>query len=1084
MGSAAQLHFGTDLHHLAALLHARVRAFRTPERGALAKVYVVAPHRAMREWLKQELAALGGAVGNVRFLSPGQVLARCGRSTGATLGAAHALLDDAHLDALPAAKRYIDHDGDDEARRELRRYTLASRLASQFTRYAAQGFAPSGKDWRTTLWKAAAPTLVPQVPEAPLDAPLFVFDVPAPGVDFIAATEALGVERHVFLRSQATTETADLWLRHGAQLRLGEERWRAHGAVEASAPAQPGPRQVPDVTVLEAPSIRRACEAAAAQVWSWVRDESVTPRLHFHEIALVIPSSHREKLQPVLREVLDEAHELPKVLWNVPLGPNNRLGALAQQLLELPSTPLRRAEVLSILTHPLVQGAFEGELPESWSQWLDAVGIFHGLDATAHAGTYLAGKQVAHWDQGLTRLALGAFLGSERSGEIATLDLPGWKIVPEEITQSSMPAVGLLLQFVRSLLSDAVALREAKRSAADWRDLIAAYLAAYLRPGEDTDQRLRSALIGALDAFEDLGLEGPFGWEIARTVAQGALSGVSGSLGTHLTQGLVIATPEDLAGLPFRRIVFFGVEEGGFPSKSRLSELDQRVDDEGRALPAFSHDDARLVDARNFFQLIESATGPVCLVPIAHDPLTGEKREPSLLVKDLESHLARAGAKVRRFDLPLHRREQSVDPDFLWALPEAKVEAQLHELGTELTKNGAPLPPFSSFSPAWQALLGRYPVPPPRPGEERVIELSLSRVVKFLEYPTQAYAEQRLGFRDEEDGRDDLVDEPFEHSPLSAAMLYRETLIELLASCGRDELKGKKGEKRLEAHYLAARARRVASGQSTLGVFAALQAEEDLAKLKSLLAVCLELPEFAPAYRRLRWGQANSTQDPSIDERPALERRGLTVRGAKVTVRLSGLSNPIDAKHEHLFRYKHSLKPGADPGSGLNRKYALPAWFEHLMLQLSGERSERQAMAISSAGTAYAWTFPDVDPTQAGRHLDTVLTALLTECIGFKCPTVTVLELWDALAPGLPWDERAAQLEAHGDHVLEKIDGESYSVVRHVERLRLPTEAEFDRLYARFAPFVEARLADEAQRSPPAETEKPGGGRKARGSTS
>ena len=43
--------------------------------------------------------------------------------------------------------------------------------------------------------------------------------------------------------------------------------------------------------------------------------------------------------------------------------------------------------------------------PDDWVTWTERLGIVHGADADAHAGTYLeAHHGHFHWDQGVRRL--------------------------------------------------------------------------------------------------------------------------------------------------------------------------------------------------------------------------------------------------------------------------------------------------------------------------------------------------------------------------------------------------------------------------------------------------------------------------------------------------------------------------------------------------------------------------------------------------------------------------------------------------------------------------------------------------------
>ncbi|MFM2152420.1 MAG: hypothetical protein RL199_855 [Pseudomonadota bacterium] len=1051
--------------------------------GPLAPVELLVPHRAMAEWLTLELTARTGGVANLRFLTPSRLLAEHGRTAGGLTAEVYRLLDDETL-ASPGFEgvlAYIHRDGTSDERRKLRRYELARRVAATFAQYAAHlpGGPPAPEDgapmarWQQELWRHLAGPATP-TPGASAGAPLFVFDVAVPGADLVRAVLDRSEEVRVFARrSHPRASEPGGWHRHGRLFALGAQRWRDAGAVAAAVASEPPASSAPPrVHRLDAPSVRRGLEAVAARIWEWVRDDNASARVRFHEVAVVVPNGVRETLLPVLREVFSEAHGLPKVLWRSPLGTSNRVVALARRLVELPSTPMRRAELLEVLTHPHLAGAFEDDLPESWEDWVDAVGIFHGLDASSHEGTYLADAAAADWDQGLSRLALGVFLGSERSGEASALRTPRGDLVAEETAHSGAPAVGRFLQLARSLLSDADFLRRSTLPAGEWRSLLTSYLATYVRPEGTQDLEVRSAVLGALEVFERCPLEGVLPWEVARAMVLGALDALQADVGTHLTQGIVVGSPSELRGLPFRRLVFLGLEQGGYPSTSVLSELDLRPDDD-----AGRPDDPRRADALAFYDLVSSTEGEVCLVCVALDPLSGEKRAPSLLVRDLEEHVSAQTKQPASVTLlPPQRREQQ-DEGFTWAFPEAAVERAVHVAGQDMSPSGHRFPGAEALPDGWRKAIGCLPLPEKNSAGDDIIDVSLSRLVRFLEYPTRGYAEQRLGYRAGEDERHDLIDEPFETPFLVSTSLQREVLHELARLPGETWSDDARLRGSLEEAYDRAVAQRRLSGSLPEGFFFDLQRARDLADLGRTCAALREQPAFRPPYRGLRWGPPDGFAERALERRDPLDLR-VEVRGVERTVRLGGNGQLLSSDGSALFRFKGSIKIKPDWARvGLSLKHGLSPWVEHLLLQAAGERRARVSYGQGrTQGVSHA--FADVAPEVARDRLGKLLGDLLNDRVGYRCPSVALFQGWPELAPGMAWAARQRSLRAYEDGLFGRFgaDNERHSPVRRVEALRPPSEQELDRVYRRVEPYATEQLerlaAEEAQEKARVDAEK------------
>src|SRR5262249_20796816 len=136
------------------------------------------------------------------------------------------------------------------------------------------------------------------------------------------------------------------------------------------------------------------------------------------------------------------------------------------------------------------------------------------------ADTYIA-RDVLNWDQGLRRLALGAFMPTDRGGEARTFTLGGDAYVPEEIGASSLSNAARFSVLVRSLVSDAKWMREGRYSLSQWAGILVAALETYLIPRADLEERQLAECRRALEelALLDMGEGRAVSYRVARDLA-------------------------------------------------------------------------------------------------------------------------------------------------------------------------------------------------------------------------------------------------------------------------------------------------------------------------------------------------------------------------------------------------------------------------------------------------------------------------------------------------------------------------------------------------------------------------------------
>ena len=561
------------------------------------------------------------------------------------------------------------------------------------------------------------------------------------------------------------------------------------------ARTEPDPTLCADgsLQILACPGIRRELEVVAAEIWRCLRTQS---DLRCNDIAVIVPESRKDAYLSQVGAVFAESHELPHHVVDLPPQGGHRLAQAAQMLLDLPFSSFSRKELVPLLTHPSLMARFPDAHPADWLRLIDELGIVRGAEQQDLAGSYLD-RDLFTWDQGLRRLALGAFMLGERSGDESAVSLDGNQYLPVETAPDERgSALGLAL-LVRSLIADAHFAvgsdGRTERPLSEWLAFIRGMLAAYLVPTDDAEEGLLSRWRAALDDLDDLGVRDlPISYRVAAELARGALASIPGSPGQYLARGVTVASFVPMRAIPFRVVFVLGLGLGDFPRSARRGDLDLR---EARREPGDVT--PREQDLYMFLETLLCARDRLVLSYLGRDEVTGEDRPPSAVLLELREILSSgylaAGEVEKLFDgakPPLRRYD---DIDRLDALPLARVEHAAKLLGESLRASlpqgtAAPanaedlrraLSP-SAFAEVAARLSLAAPLAPAAKPTEQVNKLivTLTDLRYFLEDPLQGSARFRLRLR-EIRGDDELADredEAFATGALDRSTRLREAM--------------------------------------------------------------------------------------------------------------------------------------------------------------------------------------------------------------------------------------------------------------------------------------------------------------------
>ena len=777
------------------------------------------------------------------------------------------------------------------------------------------------------------------------------------------------------------------------------------------------------IRFLACPGVRREVEIVADQIWALIRErEAAGNPLRFHQIAVMVVDTQREAYMAHVAAVFKERHDLPFNVIDRPLSAQSRVLEAIDRLLDLPTGEFEYADVMRLLAHPIIGGADPRVDVSRWRRWCDALNIKFGADMDDLRDTYID-RDVFNWDQALRRLALGAFVTGERSGDDAPIDMPAGAWLPHETEPGALDDVGRLVQLARCLIGDAKAMRLAELSLYDWTILTNRLITRYLRCEANADE---TAVARCLQALETLGKadleEAPIPFETARTLIREALGKLEGGRGQHQADGVVISALLPQRPVPYEAIFVLGLSEGQFPAPARRHPMDLR---QWRRMPGDVSPSER--DRYVFLEVLLAARWRLVLSYVARNPSTGDVVEPSAVVRELQfvlrSHVSADALQGLTELHPVSSYDLGYFPDLVPPTPEtaglalhatlnptlpaavaslepvlgdpsdasllasasreARRGAQAKALRSDLTRHLAVPPPerprvLTGLGDRTLSALGpllRLPRAPARPaGPISTLSLPLYAVQRFLESPLQGAARFVLGLRGD-------ANAPLEAEPDEPLLLDRQTRYALLRAAffaGGDA----------EAIYRDGYERLMLKGEAPVGLFAEIRQQEDLATLAAWQGN-LDRAQLEPL---AEWQvhRVGPTGRGAVDViLPPIELAIPLPDGRMLPVQLHGRLLPVTPAKDASLR--------CIPGTQVSEKHFLPGFITTAALSAAGAPMPavmRSVVAPADAASEgqMCRRFAVPPPELCREWFTRVLTDLLVQVHDYRLPIETVLE--------------------------------------------------------------------------------------------
>ena len=756
-----------------------------------------------------------------------------------------------------------------------------------------------------------------------------------------------------------------------------------------------GKRSEPRISFLACPGIRREAEIVANEIWSIIRSnekiaaESKAERIRFHEIAVLIPDAAVDDYVAQIDSVFREQHRIPIDLVSRSIAGASRVAEAVDLLLQLPSGRFSRAEMIRLLTHPVLNNESESAIDiEKWRRWSEELGIFFGADDDDLKDTYIP-CGLYHWDQAIKRLALGTMMTGQRGGnpEFFAGGATGSSYLPGEVAQDELETAARFMRTTRALIADAILIRDARLTPREWSLMLGEFVSAYIRPEGAIDEQVRDRFLEAIEAIGDSKLSvGPMSYESAREIVETRVADLESRRGQYSERGVAIGSLSSLRSIPFKVIFALGLNDAMFPEREHSEPLDLRTLKRVAGDVSPSERDRYL-----FLETILAARERIFFSYIARNAKTGDDLEPSPVIRELQSMLRGFVDETTlrkltvkhpssRYDLKYFPElgagaSSDCEHEFVSFDPDARRGARMRALRKQINPGsdenlrdrlGETL--NERLQVELQCAKFETSSDAAHPARTEEVALPIAAIRRYLECPLQGAARYSLGMLADEDAPEEAEDEPIEQTRLNRAVMLRNVF---WRTGGKPEAIGEEyaREVRIAQTY----------GNAPAGLFAEAAEETDTSALCKWIAQASQagVSDF-DGWKDIRIGRADEFADAAeILEPIVLNAHVRRHDGTTVTRRVS------------LYGTIRGVSPEA--GAAINcvlhktikAKDFLPAFLNAIVLAAAGSQLPEKFRAIvigtqSEKPTQWTREFRPIDQNSALAYLGIVVGDLLS----------------------------------------------------------------------------------------------------------
>ncbi len=138
--------------------------------------------------------------------------------------------------------------------------------------------------------------------------------------------------------------------------------------------------------------------------------------------------------------------------------------------------------------------------------------------------------------------------------------------LPAEVAQDELETAARFMRTTRSLISDAISIRDARLTPREWSLMLSEFVNAYIRPEGALDEQVRDRFLEAIAAIGDSELSvGPMSYESAREIVAARVTDLESRRGQYSERGVAIGSLSSLGSIPFKVIFALGLNDAIFP---------------------------------------------------------------------------------------------------------------------------------------------------------------------------------------------------------------------------------------------------------------------------------------------------------------------------------------------------------------------------------------------------------------------------------------------------------------------------------------------------------------------------------------
>ena len=406
------------------------------------------------------------------------------------------------------------------------------------------------------------------------------------------------------------------------------------------------------IAIISASGKKREIEILKNNIIQLVSEKGVK----FHEIGVAAPDINEyipfiESVFPSSNELLD----IPYNIMDINIGRESAYVKTFLDIIELCGSRFSRKDIFKIFSSQCFMERY-GLSRKDIDNWLlvcDDLSIKWGVDYTHRKDILSYEDNSSTWDAGYRRMVAGLVFDDREEG----LSFPdGKKILPYSLSGSSEEKkLSIMFAVVQSLYNDLYHIKKAMKQLPEWSAFFEKIMDKYLKPVKGTDDdKSRTFLKNSFRQINNLKAGNPDddALLVEFPVFKALLDEYSKSgghyKGRYLSKGVCFSSIKPLRAIPFSVIFMIGMDIEIFPAKEKPLSYDLRnVTEKGIDLSKQNS------DSFAFLETIISAEKFLGISYTGTNPVTGEAREPSVVVSDMNDIIGKKLAQEITVSHPL-----------------------------------------------------------------------------------------------------------------------------------------------------------------------------------------------------------------------------------------------------------------------------------------------------------------------------------------------------------------------------------------------------------------------------------------------